>query len=106
MGNKETLAIEIRIQIQRMLKDLNDLYKYDKQTWINTKKAAIRLEIEKHNENDQEMNGGLNLLNLSDEEIEQKSHHDYAAYVYLVLKVSLEHPVLYKLINVRVFSII
>jgi hypothetical protein len=25
---------------------------------------------------------------------------DYAAYVYLVLKVHLEHPILYKLINV------
>jgi hypothetical protein len=36
----------------------------------------------------------------ADTEILEKSSHDYAAYVYLVLKVSFDHPTLYKLINV------
>jgi hypothetical protein len=37
--------------------------------------------------------------------IEDKSRHDYAAYAYLVLKVHLEHPFLYKLINVHIYRI-
>jgi hypothetical protein len=40
------------------------------------------------------------VINLSPWEIEDKSRHDYAAYAYLVLKVRLEHPISYKLINV------
>jgi hypothetical protein len=37
--------------------------------------------------------------------IEKKSRRDYAAYVYLVLKVRLEYPFLYKLINVICISL-
>jgi ribosomal protein S21 len=68
----ETLKIvKKRMPKETVLMELNDLYKYDKPTWIKNR---------------------------------GKGDRHYAAYVYLVIRVSLEHPIHYKLINVRVHS--
>jgi hypothetical protein len=76
------------IHIEEMIYDLNYFYKYDKETWIRKKGKAIKRENEEN---------ALSNLVLGNKE---NSRLVYAAYVYLVLKVHLEHPFLYKLINV------
>jgi hypothetical protein len=45
-------------------------------------------------------------IHQTEEQIMQKSRRDYLAYVFLVLKVRLEQPFLYKLINVCLTSLL
>jgi hypothetical protein len=88
--------------IRKIISELNDFYKYDKQTWISKREDAIRQEIENQKEEDQAKKGGPKhrVYPTDEKAIKEKSRHDYVAYVYLVLKVHLEHSIPNQLINV------
>jgi uncharacterized protein YyaL (SSP411 family) len=110
------------IKMDQIIHDLNCLYKYDKRTWIRKREAAIREKIEKQKEDDQRQillqkildratkdkqkkgdqanSGGQKRVYPNKKAIKAKSRREFAAYVYLVLKVGLDHPSLYQLINV------
>jgi hypothetical protein len=103
------------VNSEMLMYELNCLYKYDKETWTRKRRDAIRREIiekqkeeeedqrkkEEQKENDQKKNEAEQKReDPSYEEIEQQSSRHYAAYVYFVIKVHMDHPFLYKLINV------
>ena len=78
------------LPIEEIIYELSYMYKYEKEKWMAKRGDAIKRDNAKHNR-----------ANPSDEEIKNTSRGDYAAYVYLVLKVRLEHPFFYNLINVH-----